>query len=281
MVGDGGFYFGNPSSVYAVPSNTSCDPHGALDNSGWSAVKEATLRVYPRARRRRPTSSTRCSRPRSNSPRSAKRPALTARRLPTRRGSGCDPRLPERSARRPLRPDARTHTGAVVEHARTRIFPRSSPRAPACPPDLRRAFCTSARASLAARSSAPSRPGANSACTVTVRAKAVAETPVPTSIDGSCGVSLRRAASGGAAARADAGIRGRVPRAPATAWIFRPGHRVYPYHQGPGIRCLLSEKFASGVRQGAAGAPRRGVVRGDLDPSSRSRPSASPPRLPA
>ncbi|MEJ7930557.1 thiamine pyrophosphate-requiring protein [Ramlibacter sp. AN1015] len=48
VVGDGTFYFGNPSSVYAVSR-----AHGlpiftvVLDNSGWSAVKESVLRMYP------------------------------------------------------------------------------------------------------------------------------------------------------------------------------------------------------------------------------------------
>lgn len=48
IVGDGGFYFGNLDSVFAVASQ-----HGLpifsiiLDNTGWNAVKDATLRVYP------------------------------------------------------------------------------------------------------------------------------------------------------------------------------------------------------------------------------------------
>jgi acetolactate synthase-1/2/3 large subunit len=48
MVGDGGFYFGNPSSAYAVSKQYQLPIFTVLfDNSGWSAVKEATLRVYP------------------------------------------------------------------------------------------------------------------------------------------------------------------------------------------------------------------------------------------
>src|SRR6266513_298691 len=48
MVGDGGFYSGNPSSVYAVSKQYKLPIFTVLfDNSGWSAVKEATLRVYP------------------------------------------------------------------------------------------------------------------------------------------------------------------------------------------------------------------------------------------
>lgn len=48
FVGDGTFYFSNPSSTYAVAQE-----HGlpiftiVFDNSGWSAVKESTLRMYP------------------------------------------------------------------------------------------------------------------------------------------------------------------------------------------------------------------------------------------
>jgi acetolactate synthase-1/2/3 large subunit len=48
IVGDGGFHFGTPDSVYAVAQR-----YGApiltvvLDNGGWQAVKEAVLRVYP------------------------------------------------------------------------------------------------------------------------------------------------------------------------------------------------------------------------------------------
>jgi len=48
FVGDGGFYFGNPSSVYAVAQQYNTPIFTVLfDNSGWQAVKEATLRMYP------------------------------------------------------------------------------------------------------------------------------------------------------------------------------------------------------------------------------------------
>jgi acetolactate synthase-1/2/3 large subunit len=48
VVGDGSFYFNNPSSVYAVASQYGLPIFTVvLDNSGWSAVKEATLRMYP------------------------------------------------------------------------------------------------------------------------------------------------------------------------------------------------------------------------------------------
>jgi len=46
--GDGSFYFCNPSAVYAVASQYQLPIFTVvLDNSGWAAVKEATLRVYP------------------------------------------------------------------------------------------------------------------------------------------------------------------------------------------------------------------------------------------
>ena len=48
ICGDGGFYFGNPSSVFAVAQQYRlpilCI---VMDNSGWNAVKQSTLRVYP------------------------------------------------------------------------------------------------------------------------------------------------------------------------------------------------------------------------------------------
>lgn len=48
IVGDGGFYFSNPESVYAVAKQYSLPIFTVvLDNSGWAAVKAATLRVYP------------------------------------------------------------------------------------------------------------------------------------------------------------------------------------------------------------------------------------------
>jgi acetolactate synthase-1/2/3 large subunit len=48
VVGDGSFYFGNPSSVFSVSQhyNLPCLSL-VLDNMGWSAVKESTLRVFP------------------------------------------------------------------------------------------------------------------------------------------------------------------------------------------------------------------------------------------
>lgn len=48
LVGDGSFYFGNPSSVYAVSQQYRIPIFTVvLDNLGWSAVKESTLRMYP------------------------------------------------------------------------------------------------------------------------------------------------------------------------------------------------------------------------------------------
>ena len=46
--GDGGFYFNNPSSIFAVAQQYGLPILSiVLDNSGWSAVKQSTLRVFP------------------------------------------------------------------------------------------------------------------------------------------------------------------------------------------------------------------------------------------
>jgi acetolactate synthase-1/2/3 large subunit len=48
VAGDGSFYFGGPSSVFAVSQQYRLPIFSiVLDNSGWSAVKQATLRVFP------------------------------------------------------------------------------------------------------------------------------------------------------------------------------------------------------------------------------------------
>ncbi|UYN96817.1 MAG: thiamine pyrophosphate-requiring protein [Enhydrobacter sp.] len=48
IVGDGTFYFSNPQSTFAVSRQYGLPILTVvLDNSGWAAVKEATLRVYP------------------------------------------------------------------------------------------------------------------------------------------------------------------------------------------------------------------------------------------
>ncbi len=48
VVGDGSFYFSNPSAVYAVARQYDLPILTVLlDNGGWSAVKESTLRMYP------------------------------------------------------------------------------------------------------------------------------------------------------------------------------------------------------------------------------------------
>ncbi len=48
LCGDGSFYFCNPTAVYAVAQQYKLPILTVvLDNSGWAAVKEATLRVYP------------------------------------------------------------------------------------------------------------------------------------------------------------------------------------------------------------------------------------------
>jgi acetolactate synthase I/II/III large subunit len=48
IVGDGSFYFNNPTAVFAVAKQYRLPILTlVLDNSGWAAVKGATLRVYP------------------------------------------------------------------------------------------------------------------------------------------------------------------------------------------------------------------------------------------
>ncbi len=48
VVGDGSFYFSNPSAMYAVSRQQNLPILTVLlDNGGWSAVKESTLRMYP------------------------------------------------------------------------------------------------------------------------------------------------------------------------------------------------------------------------------------------
>ncbi|HVL56580.1 MAG TPA: thiamine pyrophosphate-dependent enzyme, partial [Burkholderiaceae bacterium] len=54
VVGDGTFYFCNPEAVYAVSRQYDLPILTVvLDNSGWAAVKEATLRMYPDGHARR------------------------------------------------------------------------------------------------------------------------------------------------------------------------------------------------------------------------------------
>jgi acetolactate synthase-1/2/3 large subunit len=48
IVGDGGFHFSTPTSVYATAQRYGLPIFTiVLDNGGWQAVKEAVLRVYP------------------------------------------------------------------------------------------------------------------------------------------------------------------------------------------------------------------------------------------
>jgi acetolactate synthase I/II/III large subunit len=48
IAGDGSFYFNNPSSIFAVSQQYRLPILSiVLDNSGWGAVKAATLRVFP------------------------------------------------------------------------------------------------------------------------------------------------------------------------------------------------------------------------------------------
>ena len=53
VVGDGSFYFSNPSSLYAIARKYQLPILTVLlDNGGWSAVKESTLRMYPQGEAR-------------------------------------------------------------------------------------------------------------------------------------------------------------------------------------------------------------------------------------
>jgi acetolactate synthase-1/2/3 large subunit len=48
ICGDGGFYFGNPTSVFAVAQQYKLPILAiVMDNTGWNAVKQSTLRVFP------------------------------------------------------------------------------------------------------------------------------------------------------------------------------------------------------------------------------------------
>jgi acetolactate synthase-1/2/3 large subunit len=48
VIGDGGFHFSSPDSVYAVAQQYQIPIFTVVvDNGGWQAVKSATQRVYP------------------------------------------------------------------------------------------------------------------------------------------------------------------------------------------------------------------------------------------
>jgi len=54
VVGDGSFYFCNPAAVYAVAAQYRLPIFTlVLDNGGWAAVKEATLRMHPEGEAKR------------------------------------------------------------------------------------------------------------------------------------------------------------------------------------------------------------------------------------
>ena len=75
IVGDGSFYFSNPQSVLAVSKHYKLPIFTVvLDNSGWAAVKEATLRVYPDGEAKADGEFGATSRPTWISPRSPRRP---------------------------------------------------------------------------------------------------------------------------------------------------------------------------------------------------------------
>jgi len=49
VIGDGGFHFSSPDSVYAVAQQYQIPIFTVIvDNGGWQAVKSATQRVYPK-----------------------------------------------------------------------------------------------------------------------------------------------------------------------------------------------------------------------------------------
>jgi len=51
IMGDGSFYFNVPTSVYAASQQYNLPFLSVvLDNSGWRAVKQATLKVFPEGR---------------------------------------------------------------------------------------------------------------------------------------------------------------------------------------------------------------------------------------
>ena len=81
IVGDGTFYFCNPQAVYAVSAQYKLPIFTVvLDNGGWAAVKEATLRMHPEGDAKRRDAFGRSSRPNMASPRSPRPRAPTARR---------------------------------------------------------------------------------------------------------------------------------------------------------------------------------------------------------
>ena len=102
ICGDGSFYFCNPASVYAVAKQYKLPIFTVvLDNSGWSAVKEATLRVYPDGEAKASNQYEALLAPDMNFAKIAEAAGALRR---ARRGSGDraggDPALPRRGARR-------------------------------------------------------------------------------------------------------------------------------------------------------------------------------------
>jgi acetolactate synthase I/II/III large subunit len=47
IVGDGSFYFNNPTAMYALSKQYALPIFTVVLDNGWAAVKGATLRVYP------------------------------------------------------------------------------------------------------------------------------------------------------------------------------------------------------------------------------------------
>ena len=103
IMGDGTFYFSNPQSVLAVSQNYGLPIFiVVLDNSGWGAVKEATLRVYPAGEAKAANDYGAASASTWTSARLPKRPAHTASSCPSLRRRRRDRPLPGGRALWPL-----------------------------------------------------------------------------------------------------------------------------------------------------------------------------------
>ena len=124
--GDGGFYFNNPCSVFAVSQQYHVPIFSiVLDNSGWSAVKQSTLRVFPHGEANATDEFEFEARAQSRfhqGRRGVRRLYRDARR--SERRAGRDRALRQGSARRPHRVPTRARDAAVVSViARQRVRP--------------------------------------------------------------------------------------------------------------------------------------------------------------
>ena len=119
--GDGGFYFGNPSSVFAVSQQYKLPIFSiVMDNTGWNAVKQSTLRVFPEGEAKsgeRVRIRARAQGRIHQGRRGVRR--LRRRDLRSRRRAGRDRALPQGSPRRPPGAAARARDEAVGKLHRT------------------------------------------------------------------------------------------------------------------------------------------------------------------